>query len=40
VAAGVKVSVLTSAIACSPKSVALFSENTSDIMEYTPPSGQ
>jgi putative transposase len=31
VAAGVKVSVLTSAIACSPKSVALFAENTSDI---------
>ena len=31
VAAGVKVSVLTSAVACGPKSVALFSENTNDI---------
>jgi len=31
VAAGVKVSVLTSTVACDPKSVALFSENTSEI---------
>ncbi|MDF0591792.1 IS4 family transposase, partial [Candidatus Methanocrinis natronophilus] len=31
VAAGVKISVLTSAVACSPKSVALFSEKTNEI---------
>lgn len=31
VAANVKVSVLTSAVACGPKSVALFCENTSDV---------
>jgi putative transposase len=31
VAAGVKVAVLTSAIASGPKSVALFSENTNEI---------